>query len=116
MLDTRRGSIARGRSLAAIRYAAGRVALTVLRWSTYCVAALAALFAAYAIWAALSSAAAYDYGLSDMDWNQDGAVSPREFFASESIGARTVVRGEAECREFFSLKDGLPVREKCPHN
>ena len=64
----------------------------------------------YLAFASLRAAQTYGYGVADMDWNGDGSTSLGEFFASADIGSRP--RGE--CREFFSLKDGLPVREDCP--
>ena|SRR5690349_20286864 len=62
----------------------------------------------FAIWWSMST---YDYGFSEMDWNGDGSVSPGEIFASMDIGASG---HPGSCREFFSLKDGVPIRIICP--
>jgi hypothetical protein len=53
------------------------------------------------------------YSWKEMDWNSDGTTTIVEFFASADIGVREVVRDGERCREFYALKDGMPVRTDC---
>ena len=50
----------------------------------------------------------------EMDWNQDGQTSLSEFIASSDVGLRDVQKDGKTCREFFSFKDGMPVKVICP--
>lgn len=55
----------------------------------------------------------YDYGIPDMDWNADGWITLGEIFDSLDIattGPSTV------CREYYSMKDGMPIRRQCPND
>ena len=68
----------------------------------------------YETYAVYWAASEFNYGIGDMDWNQDGRVSVREFFRSADVGARSSHR-DPECREYFDLKDGYTVlKEVCP--
>jgi hypothetical protein len=49
-----------------------------------------------------------------MDWNQDGSTSLLEFFAAADTGKRTVIRDGRQCVEYYSYKDGRPVKTVCP--
>jgi hypothetical protein len=54
------------------------------------------------------------YEWQEMDWNSDGVTSFSEFIEASDVGGRDVVRGRKTCREYFSVKDGLPIRTDCP--
>jgi hypothetical protein len=45
-----------------------------------------------------------------MDWDNSGMVSVFEVMDAVDIGLRKSAKG---CREYYSLKDGLPVKEVC---
>lgn len=49
-----------------------------------------------------------------MDWNRDGGTSLFEFASAGDVGVREVKRGDHICREYFSYKDGLPMKTVCP--
>ena len=49
------------------------------------------------------------YSLAVMDWNSNGITTPSEIFASLDIGSRTA----GGCTEYFSYKDGLPIKKIC---
>ena len=51
-----------------------------------------------------------DYKWSDMDWDNSGMVSVFEVMDAVDIGLRKSAKG---CREYYSLKDGLPVKDVC---
>ena len=53
------------------------------------------------------------YSWSQMDWNQNGATTISEYFASSDIGRREVINDGRECVEFFHYKDGSAVRVDC---
>lgn len=53
------------------------------------------------------------YAWADMDWDGDGRTSVREFLQSADIGVRETQPGGRPCREYYALKDGLPVRLVC---
>ncbi len=53
------------------------------------------------------------YSWAEMDWNQDGSTSLSEFFASCDIGLRPVTVDDKECVEYFSYKDGAPIKIVC---
>ncbi len=45
-----------------------------------------------------------------MDWNQDGKTSISEIVDSSDIGVRQTTINEIRCIEYFSYKDGLPIK------
>lgn len=51
-----------------------------------------------------------DYSLAEMDWNSDGITTPSEIIAASDIGKRPA----NGCIEYFSFKDGLPIKTVCP--
>ena len=53
------------------------------------------------------------YAWADMDWNQDGTTSVDEFFRASDVGSRKVTKNGMECLEYFSYKDGIPVKVTC---
>jgi hypothetical protein len=55
-----------------------------------------------------------DYSWTEMDWNQDGSTSIEELFMASDIGKRTITKDDKPCSEFFSFKDGLPMKTECP--
>ncbi|MGZ8227578.1 MAG: hypothetical protein ACXWT3_13225 [Methylococcaceae bacterium] len=61
---------------------------------------------------AASSFASWKQGYSwaEMDWNQDGSTSIVEFFMASDIGKRTVTKDSQLFIEYFSYKDGLPIK------
>ena len=54
------------------------------------------------------------YSWQGMDWNQDGATSISEFFATSDVGMRDIIQDGGKCIEYFAYKDGLPVKTVCP--
>ncbi|MGN7919618.1 hypothetical protein [Lysobacter sp. 22409] len=61
------------------------------------------------------SVAALDkgYSWSDMDWNRDGNTSLSEFLSAGDVGMRKTKRYDRDCKEYFSYKDGLPIKTVC---
>ncbi|WP_404465209.1 hypothetical protein LG331_02975 [Vreelandella aquamarina] len=51
------------------------------------------------------------YSWNDMDWNENGTVGLHEIMRAKDIGLRKSERG---CKEYFSYKDGQPIRTVCP--
>ncbi len=47
-----------------------------------------------------------------MDWNNSGTVSVFEVMNATDVGVRDSGKG---CKEYYSLKDGLAIREVCPN-
>lgn len=54
------------------------------------------------------------YTWAEMDWNDDGRTSPGEFLTASEFGKRPAMMSDPRCTEYFSHKDGLPVRIDCP--
>ena len=54
------------------------------------------------------------YSWDEMDWNQDGTTSNREFLAASDVGKREITMDGKKCTEYFSYKDGLAVETVCP--
>ncbi|MBL7662377.1 hypothetical protein JNK13_06465 [bacterium] len=50
------------------------------------------------------------YPFKDMDWNSNGFISPNEYIAASEIGVRATSQN---CKEYFSTKDGLPIKTVC---
>ena len=53
------------------------------------------------------------YSWGEMDWNGDGSTSISEFFYSSDVGVRSAEHNGERCKEFYSYKDGLPVKTIC---
>jgi hypothetical protein len=51
----------------------------------------------------------------EMDWNDDREITIAEIFESIDMGKRYIIVDNNTCKEYFSLKDGLPVRLICNH-
>lgn len=70
---------------------------------------------ALALYLSLRSVAALDKGYSwnDMDWNRDGSTSLSEFLSAGDVGVRQAKRDDRDCKEYFSYKDGLPIKTVC---
>jgi hypothetical protein len=62
----------------------------------------------------LVAALGQGYGWSDMDWNQDGSTSIGEVLDSKDVGTSEVVKEGKQCVEYWSYKDGLPIKTVCP--
>jgi len=54
------------------------------------------------------------YSWREMDWGQKGSTSMADFFAASDIGKREVRLNGVLCTEYYSYKDGLPVKQVCP--
>ncbi|THF61970.1 hypothetical protein [Pseudothauera rhizosphaerae] len=54
------------------------------------------------------------YSIQEMDWNSDGETTVSEMLRAIDIGRRSIRKDGLECQEYFSFKDGLPVRVVCP--
>lgn len=54
------------------------------------------------------------YSWKEMDWNEDGTTTIAEFLEATDVGKRKLVVDGRTCSEFYSLKDGLPIRLDCP--
>ena len=67
----------------------------------------------YYTWLAISAWRA-GYTWEEMDWNEDGRTTVREFLATNEIGRRPVTRNGRMCVEFFRLEDRRPLRITCP--
>lgn len=48
-----------------------------------------------------------------MDWDEDGLTSISEFFHSSDVGKREIEVDGKVCMEYFSYKDGLPIKQVC---
>jgi hypothetical protein len=53
------------------------------------------------------------YSWQEMDWHQRGSTSIADFFAASDIGKREITQEGKKCVEYFSYKDGLPVKVVC---
>ena len=53
------------------------------------------------------------YSWHEMDWRQRGSTSIGDFFAASDIGKREINQEGKKCVEYFSYKDGLPVKVVC---
>ncbi len=62
----------------------------------------------------ISTGLRHGYAWSEIDWNLDGVTSASELIAASDIGMRRTEYGDLRCKEYFSLKDGLPLRTICP--
>lgn len=69
----------------------------------------------YVSWRSLA-AFSHGYSWGEMDWNQDGMTSFPEFFEASDVGKRSVKINSEDCIEFFSFKDGLPIKTICGKN
>jgi len=54
------------------------------------------------------------YSWDEMDWSQKGSTSIADFFAASDIGKKDVQINGILCVEYYSYKDGLPVKQVCP--
>jgi hypothetical protein len=50
---------------------------------------------------------------AEMDFNHDGWVSPGEAGYASDYGTRIVRIHDKPCTEYFSLKDGIPLKVDC---
>lgn len=56
------------------------------------------------------------YPYDHMDWDQDGHTSVSELIISSDVGKRDVIVEGVPCIEYFSFKDGLPIKVVCQDN
>jgi hypothetical protein len=55
------------------------------------------------------------YPWQEMDWHQRGSTSIGDFLAASDIGKRSITAQDGRlCTEYYSYKDGLPVKMVCP--
>jgi hypothetical protein len=48
-----------------------------------------------------------------MDWNGNGETTVFEYYEAGNIKTREVELGQQICKEFFTIKDGLPIKISC---
>ena len=53
------------------------------------------------------------YLWEDMDWNQNGNTSLAEFFQASDVGTREIQKDGKVCKEYYSYKDGTPIKIVC---
>jgi hypothetical protein len=75
-------------------------------------AVLIALIGAYFV-ARIAASLMQGYSWQEMDWRQRGSTSIEDFFAASEIGKREIHQEGKRCVEYFSYKDGLPVKVVC---
>lgn len=73
---------------------------------------LAALIGIYVV-IRIAASLMQGYSWQEMDWHQRGHTSIGDFFAASDIGKREVDQEGKACVEYFSYKDGLPVKVVC---
>lgn len=54
-----------------------------------------------------------DYEIDEMDWDNDGSVTFTEFISSTQVGVKNTHANGKLCKEYFSYKDGLPIKNSC---
>lgn len=54
------------------------------------------------------------YSWSEMDWDQKGSTTLTDFLSASDIGKREIIKDGQKCVEYYSYKDGLPVKMICP--
>jgi hypothetical protein len=53
------------------------------------------------------------FSSGEMDWNANGKTSLFEYMQSSDIGKREVSLEGKICIEYYSYKDGLPIKTVC---
>jgi hypothetical protein len=61
------------------------------------------------------SALRQGYSWHEMDWDKSGHTSLIEFLEASDVGKREVTENGCTCIEYFSYKDGLPIKVVCKH-
>lgn len=84
----------------------------VKRMTTLLLAAFGALICVYLVVRIVASLM-QGYTWQEMDWRQRGSTSVGDFFAASDIGKRQITQDGKPCAEYFSYKDGLPVKVVC---
>ncbi|KWS31262.1 hypothetical protein ACTACM_06885 [Pseudomonas fragariae (ex Marin et al. 2024)] len=81
----------------------------------YSLMALGVLFFLILIYASFKAYLSWSQGYSwqEMDWRQQGNTSIIDFFDASEIGKREVILGGNVCVEYYSYKDGLPIKTTC---
>ncbi len=76
---------------------------------------LAVLIALVGIYIAMRIVASLMQGYSwhEMDWHERGRTSIGDFFEASEIGKREINLEGKKCIEYFSYKDGLPIKVVC---
>lgn len=67
-------------------------------------------------YASVVAAGAWRSGLTwrEMDLDRDGSTSLTEVWFVSDYGVRAVTVGGQRCEEVFLLKDGSPLKVRCP--
>lgn len=67
------------------------------------------------IYLAIRGVSSWNQGYSwhEMDWEQSGHTSVDDFFEASDIGRRSINHGGKKCLEYYSYKDGMPVKTVC---
>lgn len=85
----------------------------MMKLAGFFVLALAVLIVGYFVLRGVSSIG-QGYSWQEMDWGQKGHTSISDSFAASDIGKREILQDGKKCIEYFSYKDGLPVKVVCP--
>ena len=85
---------------------------SVKRMTTLLLAAASALIVVYLVVRIVASLM-QGYSWQEMDWGQRGSTSIADFFAASDIGKRQITQDGKPCTEYFSYKDGMPVKVVC---
>ena len=72
-----------------------------------CIAACVLIVAYFGVRAL--SAMHQGYTWREMDWDQDGTTSLKEFLAASDIGERDLVKNGGHCRQFYSYRTGCQL-------
>lgn len=75
-------------------------------------AAILILVTLYLVFRVVSSSM-QGYSWQEMDWQQRGSTSLWDFLKASDIGKREITQDVKKCVEYFSYKDGLPIKTVC---
>lgn len=54
------------------------------------------------------------YGWAEMDWDSKGRTTLLDFLKAAEIGKRPVLVNDRSCVEYFTYRDGVTVKTRCP--
>ena len=54
-----------------------------------------------------------NFSWSEMDWDEKGYTSMEDLWRASDIGKRELLYEGKLCVEYYSYKDGLPIKLKC---
>lgn len=84
-----------------------------MKWIWALLTALAAALLGYLMLLSVASLR-QGYGWADMDWDQKGHTTLKDFLAASDIGKREIDVDGKHCTQYFSYKDGLAIKRVCP--